>query len=119
MYEQRDRWWEGPWPWLAYLPCYALPWLWRAPDARQVTWLVVAMAVFLASVAFVVEDILDIVDGGAAVRSDIDDTGLLGSAVLGDRVTELLDVRAAILAADPAFYAGTPAPSPASALLEV
>ena len=50
------------------------------------------------------EEILDIVDGEAAVRSDIDDLGLLGSAVLGDKVTELLDVRAAILAADPAFY---------------
>ncbi|WP_369259583.1 chemotaxis protein CheA [Geodermatophilus amargosae] len=68
------------------------------------------------SVAIVVEEILDIVDGGAAVRSDIDDLGLLGSAVLGDKVTELLDVRAAILAADPAFYATT---APASALLEV
>jgi two-component system chemotaxis sensor kinase CheA len=71
------------------------------------------------SVAIVVEEILDIVDGGAAVRSDIDDLGLLGSAVLGDKVTELLDVRAAILAADPAFYAGTPVHSPESALLEV
>src|SRR5919205_177946 len=56
------------------------------------------------SVAIVVEEILDIVDGEAAIRSDIDDLGLLGSAVLGDKVTELLDVRAAILAADPAFY---------------
>ncbi|MCW2903512.1 MAG: cheA 2 [Streptosporangiaceae bacterium] len=56
------------------------------------------------SVAIVVEEILDIVDGEAAVRSDIDDLGLLGSAVLGEKVTELLDVRAAILAADPAFY---------------
>jgi two-component system chemotaxis sensor kinase CheA len=56
------------------------------------------------SVAIVVEEILDIVDGEAAVRSDIDDMGLLGSAVLGEKVTELLDVRAAILAADPAFY---------------
>jgi two-component system chemotaxis sensor kinase CheA len=61
------------------------------------------------SVAIVVEEILDIVDGEAAVRSDIDDLGLLGSAVLGDKVTELLDVRAAILAADPAFYSA-PAP---------
>jgi two-component system chemotaxis sensor kinase CheA len=60
------------------------------------------------SVAIVVEEILDIVDGEAAVRSDIDDMGLLGSAVLGDRVTELLDVRAAILAADPAFYSAPP-----------
>jgi two-component system chemotaxis sensor kinase CheA len=61
------------------------------------------------SVAIVVEEILDIVDGEAAVRSDIDDLGLLGSAVLGDKVTELLDVRAAILAADPAFYSPHPA----------
>jgi two-component system chemotaxis sensor kinase CheA len=74
------------------------------------------------SVAIVVEEILDIVDGEAAVRSDIDDLGLLGSAVLGDKVTELLDVRAAILAADPAFYS-TPAPTTPSgvsaSLLEV
>jgi two-component system chemotaxis sensor kinase CheA len=77
------------------------------------------------SVAIVVEEILDIVDGEAAVRSDIDDMGLLGSAVLGDKVTELLDVRAAILAADPAFYStpsalapGTPDGVPTS-LLEV
>ncbi|CAA9265714.1 MAG: Signal transduction histidine kinase CheA / CheW-like domain, partial [uncultured Blastococcus sp.] len=78
------------------------------------------------SVAIVVEEILDIVDGEDAVRSDIDDLGLLGSAVLGDKVTELLDVRAAILAADPAFYspstvhptAATPQGVPA-ALLEV
>ena len=59
------------------------------------------------SVALVVEEILDIVDGEAAIRSDIEDLGLLGSAVLGDRVTELLDVRAAILAADPRFYSTT------------
>ncbi|MCU1669838.1 MAG: histidine kinase [Blastococcus sp.] len=73
------------------------------------------------SVAIVVEEILDIVDGEAAVRSDIDDLGLLGSAVLGEKVTELLDVRAAILAADPAFYT-SPALAPESAttsLLEV
>jgi two-component system, chemotaxis family, sensor kinase CheA len=63
------------------------------------------------SVAIVVEEILDIVDGEAAIRSDIDDLGLLGSAVLGDKVTELLDVRAAILAADPAFYSAHPTPA--------
>ncbi|WP_040338831.1 chemotaxis protein CheA [Candidatus Blastococcus massiliensis] len=74
------------------------------------------------SVAIVVEEILDIVDGEAAVRSDIDDLGLLGSAVLGDKVTELLDVRAAILAADPAFYSHPSATTPAGvsdSLLEV
>ena len=74
------------------------------------------------SVAIVVEEILDIVDGESAIRSDIDDLGLLGSAVLGDKVTELLDVRAAILAADPAFYTTPVLPTPqgaATALLEV
>lgn len=74
------------------------------------------------SVAIVVEEILDIVDGEAAVRSDIDDLGLLGSAVLGDKVTELLDVRAAILAADPAFYSAPSSATPAGvsdSLLEV
>jgi two-component system chemotaxis sensor kinase CheA len=69
------------------------------------------------SVAIVVEEILDIVDGEANVHSDIDDLGLLGSTVIGDRVTELLDVRAAILAADPAFYnpalGASPVPSAA------
>ena len=56
------------------------------------------------SVAIAVDEILDIVEGDAEVRSDIDDVGLLGSAVVRDRIVELLDVRAAILAADPAFY---------------
>jgi two-component system, chemotaxis family, sensor kinase CheA len=56
------------------------------------------------SVAIVVDEIVDIVEGEAQVRSDIDDLGLLGSAVIRDRITELLDVRAAILAADPNFY---------------
>ncbi|MCW2701525.1 MAG: Chemotaxis protein histidine kinase, partial [Blastococcus sp.] len=66
-----------------------------------------------------------IVDGEAAIRSDIDDLGLLGSAVLGDKVTELLDVRAAILAADPAFYSAPVRSGPstpeglATSLLEV
>jgi two-component system chemotaxis sensor kinase CheA len=56
------------------------------------------------SVAIVVDEIVDIVEGEVAVRSDIDDVGLLGSAVIRDRITELLDVRAAVLAADPGFY---------------
>ncbi len=56
------------------------------------------------SVAIVVDEIVDIVEGEAEVNSDIDDHGLLGSAVIRDRIIELLDVRAAILAADPHFY---------------
>jgi len=55
------------------------------------------------SVAIVVDEIIDIVSGQDA-HSDIDDAGLVGSAVIRDRVTELLDVRSAILAADPNFF---------------
>jgi two-component system chemotaxis sensor kinase CheA len=60
------------------------------------------------SVALVVQDIVDIVDG-VDVRSDIEDDGLLGSAVVCDRVIELLDVRSAIQAADPNFFTASDA----------
>jgi two-component system chemotaxis sensor kinase CheA len=56
------------------------------------------------SVGFVVERIMDIATERSGSRSDIDDHALLGSIVVGDRVVELLDVEAAVLAADPAFY---------------
>ena len=56
------------------------------------------------SVGLVVKEIVDIVDDDSARHSDIEDAGLVGSTVLGDKVTELLDVRRAILAADAAFY---------------
>ena len=62
------------------------------------------------SVGLVVESIVDILDDVAEEHSDVGDPGLLGSAVLGEHVTELLDVRAAILAADPAFYSTERAP---------
>ena len=62
------------------------------------------------SVGLVVESIVDILDDIAEGHSDVGDPGLLGSAVLGEHVTELLDVRAAILAADPAFYSTERAP---------
>ena len=56
------------------------------------------------SVAIAVDEIVDIVDEESEVRSDIDDHGLLGSTLIRDRIVEVLDVRAAILAADPKFY---------------
>jgi len=56
------------------------------------------------SVALAAEEIIDIVSEASVTRSDLDDFGLVGSAVIRDRVTELLDVRTAILAADPMFY---------------
>ena len=59
------------------------------------------------SVAIVVDEIVDIVEGEVEMHSDIDDHGLVGSAVIRDRIIELLDVRAAILAADPRFYTAT------------
>jgi two-component system chemotaxis sensor kinase CheA len=55
------------------------------------------------SVALAVDKILDIVEDVVEARSEVGDDGLLGSAVIQQRVTELLDVRRAILAADPRF----------------
>ncbi|SOD74515.1 two-component system chemotaxis sensor kinase CheA [Jatrophihabitans sp. GAS493] len=57
------------------------------------------------SVALAVGEIVDIVAESSVVHSDVEDIGLIGSAVIRDRVTEMLDVRAAILAADPMFFA--------------
>jgi two-component system chemotaxis sensor kinase CheA len=54
------------------------------------------------SAALVVEDIVDIVEDHAE-HSDIDAAGLVGSTVVHGRVTELLDLRAALLAADHDF----------------
>lgn len=61
------------------------------------------------SVGLVVEEIVDIVEDEVGNHSTIDDSGLTGSTVLGDKVTELLDVRSAVLAADREFY-DEPAP---------
>jgi two-component system chemotaxis sensor kinase CheA len=57
------------------------------------------------SVAIVVEEIIDIVDDDEAEHSDVGGGGLVGSTVLKERVTELLDLRAAVAAADPLFFA--------------
>jgi two-component system chemotaxis sensor kinase CheA len=59
------------------------------------------------SVGLVVEEILDIAsqgDGGRAIETDIDGPGVTGTTVVQERVMEMLDVRHAILAADPHFY---------------
>jgi two-component system chemotaxis sensor kinase CheA len=55
-------------------------------------------------VALVVDRIVDIAENSTAVRRDGEEDGLVGTAVIQQRVTELLDVRRAILAADPNFY---------------
>ena len=56
------------------------------------------------SVAIVVDEIVDIVDDHAGAHSELGDLGLVGSTVLKDRVTELLDVEAAVAMADPSFF---------------
>jgi two-component system chemotaxis sensor kinase CheA len=57
------------------------------------------------SVALAVDRIIDIVEGVVGAERDFGDDGLKGSAVIQSRVTELLDVRRAIMAADPRFDA--------------
>jgi two-component system chemotaxis sensor kinase CheA len=61
------------------------------------------------SVGLVVEQILDIAEQELTARSDLEEHGLVGSAVVQEHITELLDVRQAILAADPSFYLSAPA----------
>ena len=60
------------------------------------------------SVGLVVDEIVDIAtQGGAGIailETDIDSTGVTGTTVVQERVMEMLDVRHAILAADPHFY---------------
>ncbi|HEV7824359.1 MAG TPA: chemotaxis protein CheW [Mycobacteriales bacterium] len=62
------------------------------------------------SVALAVDRIVDIIDGNVDARSDLDDSGLIGSAVIQKKVTEMLDVRQAILAADPRFFESADVP---------
>jgi len=80
-----------------------------------------AMVVYTAggrSVAIVVDEIVDIVDEDTRSRSDIDDHGLLGSTLIRDRIVEVLDVRSAILAADPRFFVDADEADPYEAQLE-
>src|SRR4029453_19113443 len=60
------------------------------------------------SVALVVDRIVDIAENSTTARRDAEEDGLVGTAVIQQRVTELLDVRRAILAADPNFYTEGP-----------
>jgi two-component system chemotaxis sensor kinase CheA len=75
-----------------------------ASETEQETVPVVVYTEHGRSVALAVERIIDIVEDTLnESRRDFGDDGLLGSAVIQQRVTELLDVRRAILAADPMF----------------
>jgi chemotaxis protein histidine kinase CheA len=59
------------------------------------------------SVGLVVGKISDIVTEAVTVKRNAQAAGIVGSAVIQDKVTDLLDVPAIIRAADPAFYAST------------
>jgi two-component system sensor histidine kinase DesK len=43
-----QQWWDGPWPWLAYLVFYGLPWLWREPALTEVLLSAAALTAFIA-----------------------------------------------------------------------
>lgn len=43
------RWWDGPWPWLAYLVTYGIPWLWVPPGALELLLSAVALGIFLTA----------------------------------------------------------------------
>lgn len=56
------------------------------------------------TVALVANEVVDIVECAITDFSDVSGYGLLGSIVIKDKVTELLDLRAAVESADPGFY---------------
>jgi two-component system chemotaxis sensor kinase CheA len=66
------------------------------------------------SVGLVVGHINDIVHETISVRRDVRCAGIAGSAVIQNRVTDLLDVPAIIRAADPSFYSGAAADAAAA-----
>lgn len=65
---------------------------------------VVVYSVGERSAAIVVDEIVDIIDEETEFHGDVADHGVLGSTLVRDRIVEVLDVRAAILSADPTFY---------------
>jgi two-component system chemotaxis sensor kinase CheA len=56
------------------------------------------------SVGVVVADIIDIVEEAVTIKKGSFGHGLLGSAVIQDKVTDMLDVEGVIRQADPEFY---------------
>ncbi|GAB7049749.1 chemotaxis protein CheW [Catenuloplanes indicus] len=87
------------------LPLVRLSYLLGAmPEETGETVSVVVYSEGERSVALVVDKIVDIVEDAMTARRNVDDDGLVGTAVIQQRVTELLDVRRAIVAADPNFY---------------
>jgi two-component system, chemotaxis family, sensor kinase CheA len=62
------------------------------------------------SVGLVVDAILDIVEGGPPSGDHLDGVGLIGTAVVHEKITELLDVEQAVREVDPQFYDAAASP---------
>ncbi|MBL9169398.1 MAG: chemotaxis protein CheW [Verrucomicrobiales bacterium] len=60
------------------------------------------------SVGLIVGAISDIVEESITVKRDVQGSGILGSVVIQDKVTDLLDVSTIIQSADPSFYTSKP-----------
>ena len=73
-------------------------------DLRAHEHLVVIFTRGVRTVAVAVAEVLDIMDDDPARHSQVDERGVAGSTILGKRVTELLDVRHAVLLGDPSFF---------------
>ena len=56
------------------------------------------------TVALVANEVVDIVDCATSDFSEVSGYGLLGSIVIKDKVTELLDLHSAVESADSGFY---------------
>jgi two-component system, chemotaxis family, sensor kinase CheA len=75
------------------------------PESEQDPMQVVVYSDQGRSVGLVVDRILDIVEEAVTVQNRAQRNGLLGSAVIQQRVTDLLDVPGIIHAVDPGFFA--------------
>jgi two-component system, chemotaxis family, sensor kinase CheA len=63
------------------------------------------------AVGLVIDAVLDIVEGGLPGHGDLDGTGMLGTAIVRHRITELLDLDQIVRGADPRFHGAPAAPA--------
>jgi two-component system, chemotaxis family, sensor kinase CheA len=63
------------------------------------------------AVGLVIDAVVDIVEGGLPGHGDLDGTGMLGTAIVRHRITELLDLDEVVRRADPRFDGAPAAPA--------
>jgi two-component system, chemotaxis family, sensor kinase CheA len=83
-----------------------------APEVDHETMHVIVYTELGRSIGLVVGKISDIVEETLAVRRDTRREGVLGSAVIQGRVTDLLDAPGVIRSFDPSFFESTPNTEP-------